>query len=321
MPPTMDGVNAMAQSRPLQVGAPARTHRHGWWWKALLAGTALWVVTIVVTILTQNINLIPTLILLGSFLVPFSVVLFAAERISGSFTGTQLMLAFFVSGVLGVLGASLLEANLSSNVGTFLAVGFIEELVKGVLLFLVGRGLVPKTARQGALLGAVVGAGFAAFESAGYAFTAALFQGGVDLVSLLHTEVLRALLTPLGHVLWTAVLGAALFAAARDGVRFRYTWGVLAAYVGVSVLHGLWDSMGGLSTIIAVVVSGNAVVPALRYGFVRPGTSAEVQELSTTFYVAGLAVISLIGIAALVVLVRHHRRRDESVVEQHAATA
>jgi protease PrsW len=311
----------MAQSDRLLVDAPPRTHRHGWWWKGLLAGTALWIVTIVVTIVTQNVNLIPTLILLGSFLVPFSVVLFAAERISGSFSGTQLMLAFFVSGVLGVLGASLLEANLEQAVWSLLAVGFIEEFVKAVLVFAVGRQLVPKTARQGALLGAVVGAGFAAFESAGYAFTAALSQGGVNLVSLLQTEVLRAVLTPLVHVLWTAVLGAALFAAARDGVRFRYTWGVLGAFVGVSVLHGLWDSMGGLSAIIAVLVSGNAVAPALRYGFVRPGTAAEVQELSTTFYVVGLAVISLIGVVTLIVLVRHHRRRDVSVVEQHAAAA
>jgi RsiW-degrading membrane proteinase PrsW (M82 family) len=306
---------------PLLADAPPRTHRHGWWWKALLAGIALWIVTIVVTILTGNVNLIPTLILLGSFLVPFSVVLFAAERINGSFSGTQLMVAFFVSGVLGVLGASLLEANLSQSVFTFLAVGFIEELVKGALLVLVGRGLLPKTARQGALLGAVVGAGFAAFESAGYAFTATLSPGGLNLVSLLQTEVLRAVLTPLGHVLWTAVLGAAIFAASADGRRFRYTWGVLAAYVGVSVLHGLWDSMGQLGAVLAVVVTGNRIVPALQYGFVRAGTAAEVSTLSTVFYVVGLAVISLIGIAALIALVRHHRRRDDSVAEQHATAS
>jgi protease PrsW len=311
----------MAQPGPLLMDSPPRTHRHGWWWKALLGGIALWIVTIVVTILTQNVNLIPTLILLGSFLVPFSVVLFVAERINGSFSVTQLMVAFFVGGVLGVLGASLLEANLQQTVWTLLVVGFVEELVKGVLLVLVGRSLVPKTARQGALLGAVVGAGFAAFESAGYAFTAALSPGGLDLVSLLRTEVLRALLTPLGHVLWTAVLGAAIFAASRDGRRYRYTWGVVAAYVGVSVLHGLWDSMGGLSAVLAVLVTGNRIVPALEYGFVRAGTAAEVSTLSTVFYVVGLAIISIIGIVALVVLVRRHRRRDLSVLEQHAAAA
>jgi RsiW-degrading membrane proteinase PrsW (M82 family) len=189
--------------------------------------------------------------------------------------------------------------------------------VKGVLLFLMGRRLVPKTAGQGALLGAVVGAGFAAFESAGYAFNAVLAPRGLSLVSLLQTEALRAVLTPLGHVLWTGVLGAAIFAASRDGRRYRYTWGVLGAYVGVSILHGFWDSMGGLSSIVALVLTGNAV-PALLYNTLRPGTAAEVSLLSLVLYVMGLALISVVGIAALVGLVRYHRRRDVAVVEQHA---
>jgi RsiW-degrading membrane proteinase PrsW (M82 family) len=304
-------------SAPLLRDGPERTHRHGWWWKALLAGIALWIASTVVTASTLNANLIPTLILLGSFVVPFSVVLFAAERVNGSFTGTQLMVAFFVSGVLGVLGASLLEVHLSQDLFTFLAVGFIEELVKGVLLVLVGRSLVPKTARQGALLGAVVGAGFAAFESAGYAFNAALTTQGISLQALLQTEVIRAVLTPLGHVLWTAVLGAAIFAASRDGRRYRFTIGVVVAYVVVSVLHGLWDSMGLIGTIAAVLVTGNRVVPALVYGFVRPGTAMELQNLETVFYVVGLAVVSLIGLVVLAALVRHHRRRDVAVLEQH----
>jgi len=300
--------------------APTRTRRHGWWWKALLAGGVLWVLTIVVTAVTLNANLIPTLILIGSFLVPFAVVLFAAERISTSYSVTHLLVAFFVGGVLGVLGASLLEARLQSTPLMYFAVGLIEEAVKAVLLILLGRSLVPKTARQGALLGATVGAGFAAFESAGYAFNAAITGQGISLVGLLQTEVVRAVLTPLGHVLWTAVFGAALFAASRDGIRYRYTWGVLGTFLGVSVLHALWDAMGGIASLLAVVVTGNAV-PALEHGFVRPGTAQEVQDLSTGFYVAGLAVLSLIGVLALVWLIRRRRGRDAEVVERHFATA
>jgi RsiW-degrading membrane proteinase PrsW (M82 family) len=294
------------------------TRRHGWWWKALLVGLLLWGLTIVVTIVTLNANLVPTLILLGSFLVPFSVVLFAAERISRSFTTTHLLVAFFVSGVLGVLGASLLESRLHASVLIYFAVGLIEEAVKAALLLVIGRSLVPKTARQGALLGATIGAGFAAFESAGYAFNAAITTQGISLTGLLQSEVLRAVLTPLGHVLWTAVFGAALFAAARDGRRYRITIGVIGAFLGVALLHALWDSMGGIATILAVLVTGNAV-PAIEYGFVRPGTAAAVQELWTVFYVGGLAVLSIIGILALLGLVRRRRGRDAEVVERHFA--
>ncbi|BDZ44772.1 hypothetical protein GCM10025866_06810 [Naasia aerilata] len=132
------------------VAVPSvRTARHGWWWKALLVGIALWVLTTVVTIVTRNSNLIPTLILLGSFLVPFCVVLFVAERITGNMTAIQVVLAFFVSGVFGVLGASLLEADLRASTLTYVFVGFIEEFVKGVVLVVIGRSVVPKTGRQG----------------------------------------------------------------------------------------------------------------------------------------------------------------------------
>ena len=315
----MSTVGTAVTTPYVHADEPVRTRRHGWWWKSLLAGALLWFITIVVTIATRNANLVPTLILLGSFLVPFSVVLFAAERISSTFPVASLMLAFFVGGVLGVLGASVLEAPLASGgLGGFLIVGLIEEFVKGVLVVVIGRHLVPKTARQGALLGATVGAGFAAFESAGYAFNAALGRGGIDLIGLLQTEVIRSVLTPLGHVLWTAVLGAALFAASRDGRRYRFAIGVVLAYLLVAVLHGLWDSMDGISTIVAILSTGNAV-PALYYNTLRPGTSGEVGEITTGVYVLGLGVVSLIGGLTLRALVRRHRSRDRAISEQHAA--
>ncbi|MGN6744035.1 MAG: hypothetical protein ACTHJL_12185, partial [Amnibacterium sp.] len=116
--------------RPGFQDAPEVTHRHGWWWKALLVGLLLWGLSIVVTIVTLNANLVPTLILIGSFLVPFAVVLFAAERISRSFSVTHLLVAFFISGVLGVLGASLLESQLQPTALLYFAVGLIEEFVK-----------------------------------------------------------------------------------------------------------------------------------------------------------------------------------------------
>jgi RsiW-degrading membrane proteinase PrsW (M82 family) len=294
----------------MTVLVPAkRTRRHGWWWKALLVGLGLWAATIAVTAATLNSNLIPTLILLGSFLVPFCVVLFVAERVTGNMTGTELMLAFVVSGVFGVLGASLLEVNLRPTVWTYLGVGFIEEFVKAVILVVIGFRVVPKTARQGALLGATVGAGFAAFESAGYAFNAALTPGGINLVSMLQTEVLRSILTPVGHVLWTAIVGAVLFAAARERPRYRFTFGIIVAFVGVSILHGLWDSMSGIASFLALLLTGN-VDPLLRFGFLRPGSAEAVSALASACYLAGVVIVSVIGLLALWLVLRHNRSRD-----------
>ncbi len=63
-------------------------------------------------------------------------------------------------------------------------------------------------------LGAAVGFGFAAFESAGYAFNALFTASGLSLPNLVETEVLRGVLAPLGHGLWTAIRRATLRAPA-----------------------------------------------------------------------------------------------------------
>ena len=283
---------------------PHPHHRHGWWWKTLLTGFVLWVVTIIVTFSTLNTNLVPTIILLGSFLVPFTVVLFVIERVTGSVSTMQLIVAFFVGGILGVLGASLLEADLRAGAGLYIVVGFVEEFVKGVLLVVVGWRVRPKTARQGALLGATVGAGFAAFESAGYAFNAAITSRGIDLVSLLQTEVVRAILSPVGHVLWTAILGAVVFGAAHGRARFRWSWSIPIAYVGVALLHGLWDSNSTISTLLAFLVTGTPL-SAARNGAVP----VSIAGLATTLYVVGLAIVSAIGVVILIaVLIRAKKR-------------
>lgn len=303
----------MTLETDVHVGAHPH-HRHGWWWKTLLGGFLLWVVTIIVTIATQNTNLVPTIILIGSFLVPFTVVLFVIERVTGTVSTMQLITAFFVGGVLGVLGASLLESDLRPGAGLYLLVGFVEELVKGVLLVVVGWRVRPKTARQGALLGATVGAGFSAFESAGYAFNAAITTRGIDLSSLLQTEVARAVLSPVGHVLWTAILGAVLFGVAHGRPRFRWAWSVLVAYVVVSVLHGLWDSNSTISTLLAFVFTGTPF-SAAQNGYV-PSSLAGVV---TTLYIAGLAVVSVIGVGVLVGVLLHYRRQARRLdARQHA---
>ena len=290
-------------------------HRHGWWWKTLLAGFLLWVVTIVVTVLTSNTNLVPTIILLGSFLVPFTVVLFVIERVTGTVSTMQLVTAFFVGGILGVLGASLLEADLHQGAFLFIVVGFVEEFVKAVLLLVVGWRVRPKTARQGALLGATIGAGFAAFESAGYAFNAAITQRGIDLYSLLQTEVVRAVLSPVGHVLWTAIIGAVLFGAARGAARFRWSSWIPVAYVVSAVLHGLWDSNATVSTVLAFVLTGTPF-SAAGSGAVPPGLAG----LATTLYVVGLLVVTVVGVVVLVGVLVHHRRVDRARGADQLAT-
>lgn len=262
------------------------------WLKIFLIGLALWAATVAVTAWTENTNLVPTVVLLGSFLVPVTFVVWAYGRHrSQEVTVELLFTAFVVGGVLGVLGASILESwLLKPSLWTYVGVGLIEEGVKLLALMFVTRHLTKRTTRDGLVLGATVGFGFAAFESAGYAFNALFTREGLSLSQAVETEVLRGLLAPLGHGLWTAIIGGVLFAGGGITVRLVLT------YLGVSMLHALWDSMRGLAIALTLLFTGKSwQFDALRIGQVPQATNGQVN-LYTALDWIGLVVISVIAL-------------------------
>jgi protease PrsW len=265
-----------------------------------LTGLVLWVLTVVVTFLTGNPNLVPTLVLLGSFLVPVTFVVWAfGRRHSGEVTAELLFSTFVTGGVLGVLAASLLESYLlNPSPWLFLGVGLIEEAVKLVALAFLTRQLTHKYARDGIILGAAVGFGFAAFESAGYAFTALFTEQGLSLMQLVQTELLRSVLSPVGHGLWTAILGGVLFSSSGRE-HFALTWRLLFSYLGVSILHALWDSMHSIALVLTLLLTGTPYqYQLLQRGF-QPQPTAAQANLFTVLSWGGLIVVSLIGVAWL----------------------
>src|SRR3954447_19789299 len=216
------------------------------WKQVFVTGLILWLASVLVTGFTGNLNMIPTVILLGSFLVPVTVVFCYLDHYqSAELSPWRVLTAFLVGGVLGVLAASILEAwLLSDGVLIYLGVGFLEELAKFLALLVVARGMARHTVRDSIVLGAAVGFGFAALETSGYAFGALLVREGAEvrlwLGSLVFTELLRGVLAPVGHGVWTAILGGVLFGASHNG-HLRVTPSVIGAYVLVALLHGLWD--------------------------------------------------------------------------------
>jgi RsiW-degrading membrane proteinase PrsW (M82 family) len=271
------------------------------WIRILLGGLALWAATVVVTFATRNANLIPTIILLGSFLVPVTFVAYAFQRADRVITAERIFTAFVSGGVLGVLGASVLEAAFLAqpSVPGYIGAGLIEEAVKLAALWLVARRLPRYTARDGIVLGAAVGLGFAALESAGYAFNALFTAGGLSLVSLVETEVLRGLITPVGHGLWTAILGGALFAAAARRGRLRLTGAVLGWYLVVAALHTLWDASRQFAVWLTLLLTGTRLEwLAIEQGQAPVPTPAQVH-LFTALDWALLVVDALLGLLLL----------------------
>ena len=114
---------------------------------------------------------------------------------------------------------------LPTATGTFIMVGLIEELTKALIVVVVASRLVTRRPCDGMVFGATVGAGFAAFESAGYAFATLIeHQEDHPILNILSTEAFRGVLSPFGHITWTAIFGGALFAAAAADGRLRVTW-------------------------------------------------------------------------------------------------
>jgi RsiW-degrading membrane proteinase PrsW (M82 family) len=278
-----------------------------------LVGLILWLVSVITTFITGNPNLIPTVVLLGSFLVPVTFVAWAFERRdTGELTPGLLLSTFVVGGVLGVVAASVLEAYLlHPSPWLFVGVGVIEEAAKLAALALVTRGLIVKSVRDGMILGAAVGFGFAAFESAGYAFTALFTVDGLSLMQVVQTEVLRGVLAPVGHGLWTAILGGVLFSASgRD--QFALTGRLLLSFVGVTLLHALWDSMHQLALLLTLLLTEGESYQPTPHGWLVQPTAAQLREM-TTFEWGGLALVAAVGIGWLMAEWWGARRRPESV--------
>jgi RsiW-degrading membrane proteinase PrsW (M82 family) len=271
------------------------------WLRIFLSGLVLWSAAVAVTFATGNVNLVPTIILLGSFLVPVAFVTYAFGQADEVVTAQRIFTAFVYGGVLGVLGASVLEAAFLRRPSgpAYAGVGLIEEAVKLGALWLLARRLPRYTMRDGIVLGAAVGFGFAAFESAGYAFNALFTAGGPSLLNLVETEVLRGILAPVGHGLWTAILGGTLFGVAARRGRLRLSGAVLGSYVLVAVLHGLWDASRGIAVWLTLLLTGTPV----QWLLIQLGRAPEVTpsqvHLFTVLSWGLLSVDALLGVLVL----------------------
>ncbi len=129
--------------------------------------------------------------------------------------------------------------------------------------------------------------GFAALASTGYAFTVFLLSQGQVSASIAET-VLRGLIAPFGHGIWTALLGAVLFRVSEPR-HFRITGSVLLTYLFVSVLHGLWDGLPntiffvippGIPISVTLLVLGiiGVVMLAIVY---RQAIARQIQQLTS----------------------------------------
>ena len=225
----------------------------------------------------DEMNLLPALMFISAFAVPLAVLVFIFEmNTPRNVSVIQLGKLFLVGGVVGLCMA-ILEYQVQA-IANF--PGPIEESSKLLAVILVmwgARGAGYKFELNGILFGCEAGAGFACFETSGYA----LFSGGGGFVSVLQSETiqavlkfgqgqltqaqalaavnaattdavksmvglleLRGVLAPFGHPVWTAIAAGAFWRVKQDkpaSLGMLADTRFLLAFLIPVLMHTLWD--------------------------------------------------------------------------------
>ncbi|WP_433431457.1 PrsW family intramembrane metalloprotease [Nonomuraea sp. CA-141351] len=247
---------------------------------------------------------------------PLPVLLAAVLSLDRLEPEPKLNLAFafaWGAGVAIVLGVALtmvgqalfakagLGAAVVNDVGTVLLAPVVEEALKGsALLLLLRRRQEIDGLTDGIVYASMAGLGFAAVENIGYYLLAYGADGAGGAVQLF---VMRGLIDPLGHPIYTSMIGLGVAYALTRRTPARFA-AIPLGYLAAVFLHGLWNGAATTNSLAWLGVAYLVIMAALvllivvtvverrqlvaRMGVYLPGyeqtglvTPADVRMLST----------------------------------------
>jgi RsiW-degrading membrane proteinase PrsW (M82 family) len=206
---------------------------------------------------TGNTPMIPAILIMGAFAVPLSTLMLIFEMNTPRNVSLVLVGKLFVMGGLAALCAVSFE-YMTAIAGKI--PGIVEETAKFAMVLLVVRSARYKYELNGILFGAAVGAGFAAFETSFYglinAFLPALVQGlqaggqggtviNAAVQSMSVNLMVRGVLAPFGHVVWTAIAAGAFWrvkGSQPTSMAMLTDSRFLKAFLIPVAMHTLWDA-------------------------------------------------------------------------------
>jgi protease PrsW len=218
------------------------------WLQILVSGLVLLYLVERTLVATSNPNFVPSVILLGAFLVPVTMVTYLYERLPNwDVPLPALAVCFLWGGALGTVVAGTLEYDVARALGFLpkLSIGLIEESAKLMVplgFYFVGRY---RSEAAGIVLGVATAAGFAGLETMGYGFVSLLASRG-NLGILDEVLLVRGLTSPAGHMAWTGLVCAVLWRERIKAGRAILNLRVGGAFLTAVVLHALWDTFATL---------------------------------------------------------------------------
>ena len=189
--------------------------------------------------------------IIGAFTTPVATMILLFEcNIPRNISSFAVIKWFFLGGCISMfLTLFIHELPLFSDLtrsgimGASIA-GLTEEPAKLLAVVLLAGGVLKYRYRiNGLIIGAAVGAGFAAFETLGY--ITLMSMADESGAAAWETMILRGLVAPFMHVLWTAITAWALWRVKGDR-KFRFSMFLdkrfLKVFVCSVILHIVWNS-------------------------------------------------------------------------------
>ena len=220
--------------------------------RVLIAGLVFSAILIVCVLFTENIAIILVYIMFCSSIVPATLMVFFWEmNVPRNISIFQLIVCFVTGGVFSIVVSLVLGDMMDIWAYGFLA-PLAEEPGKLIISLLLLKRICGKKGfkiygMSGLTIGAAVGAGFAAFETAQYVYG----------YGLLWTLLYRSLFMLVSHVMYCApyvTVSALLMANGTFGFEFiknKYFWKV---FLFSSAMHAIWNfSASYLGDLIWVV--------------------------------------------------------------------
>ena len=207
----------------------------------------------------EGVNAVPGAMFVGALIMPLTVMVFLWEaNIPRNISIVDVISMFFVGGVFSLVATFLLHVVFTVEELNYIGaitVGIVEEVAKVLLVAYYVKKRNTKYKLNGLLMGACVGAGFAVFESAGYAFSAFLntyiyammygyYPWTSSVTAMWDSIFLRGVLAIGGHVVWAAISGVGLVVAKGDEpLQFKHFYSpkFLKFLALVAALHAVWD--------------------------------------------------------------------------------
>ncbi|WP_404475630.1 PrsW family intramembrane metalloprotease [Microbacterium aerolatum] len=196
--------------------------------------------------------------------IPLAIVFFGVYLIDRWEPEPKTMIAFAIAwGAIAAVGITLLvDLAITVAIGlrtevlsSVIQAPIIEEIAKGLgvyVIFLIGRRAFDGPV-DGIVYGALIGGGFAFTENIQYFAISVIEGGGTQLTA---TFVMRGLLSPFAHAMFTALTGFAMGLAARRHASKRAVLGTgCVGLAAAMLLHGFWNGSAIFADFFALYIT------------------------------------------------------------------